>query len=112
MWMMVADPEENIEADVREAAALTERLSKVMVRVLGKSHPVTKDLLLQIKLFAHFRRACREDPSFLPQRRREFKQQFAGPAGEELIESTKRDFANSRLDPSQHWPYYEEAASR
>jgi hypothetical protein len=108
MWMMVADPEENIEADAREAAALTERLSKVMVRVLGRSHPQTKDLLFRIGMYAKARRAY-QDPSFLQQQRRAFKQQFAGPAGEKLVEFTKRDFANSRMDPSQHWPYFEAA---
>jgi hypothetical protein len=61
-------------------------------------------------MYAKARRAY-QDPSFLQQQRRAFKQQFAGPAGEKLVEFTKRDFANSRMDPSQHWPYFEAAAS-
>ena len=92
---------EPVEADVREAEALTEHLRKSLVRVLGASHPHTKYLLFRIDGFAKLRRSIRDKPEIHEKWRREFREKcdeaMMTSSGYD-IEATLEDLANARIE--------------
>ena len=85
---------EPVEADLREAEALTEHLRKTLVRVLGGNHPHTKELLKRTDAYAKLRRSIRDNPEMAEGHRRRFRE----AVDEATIETMLQGLAKARIE--------------